>query len=220
MKKIIKNILILLSYFLYDAIFIVIAEMFGFNYFKTSRGNQLLFSLITSLIFILFLFCVYRHEIKNEFKDFKENGKKHLKKYVIYYIIGVIAMGLSNLIIQSITKTNLSANEENVRNLIQDYPIYMSIISVITAPIIEEFIFRKSFKNIFKLKYLFIIISGFIFGILHVADFSNISQILLGIPYILMGIDFAYIYYKTDNLFVTLTFHSAHNLVLLIIQLI
>ena len=96
----------------------------------------------------------------------------------------------------------------------------MSIISVITAPIIEEFIFRKSFKNIFKLKYLFIIISGFIFGILHVADFSNISQILLGIPYILMGIDFAYIYYKTDNLFVTLTFHSAHNLVLLIIQLI
>lgn len=220
MKKILKNILVFLSYFLYDAIFIIIADMFGFDYFKASSNKQVLFSTITSFLFIFFLIYVYKDEIKNDIRDFKENGKKHLTKYFIYYVIGVVLMGLSNIIIQKITNINLSGNEEKVRSLIKDFPIYMAIISVITAPITEEIIFRKTFKNIFKLKYLFIIMSGLVFGILHISDFSNIGQILLGIPYIIMGIDFAYIYYKTDNIFVTMTFHTIHNLILLIIQLI
>lgn len=220
MKKIIRNILIFLSYFLYDAVFIIIADSFGFDYFKLSNEKKILFSTITSFLFIIFLIFAYKDEIKKDINDFKENGKKYISKYFIYYVIGAILMGVTNLIIQSITKINLSGNEEQIRDLIKDYPLYMTIISVITAPFIEEIIFRKSLKNIFKLKYLFIVISGFIFGLLHISDFSNTGQILLGIPYIIMGIDFAYIYYKTDNVFTTMTFHIAHNLILLIIQLI
>jgi membrane protease YdiL (CAAX protease family) len=92
--------------------------------------------------------------------------------------------------------------------------------SVIYAPFVEEIIFRKSIKNVIKNPYIFIIISGFLFGILHINDYKNFSEILMGIPYIIMGLDFAYIYHKTNNIFTTMTFHFCHNLILLLIQLI
>ena len=49
---------------------------------------------------------------------------------------------------------------------------------------------------------------------------EGINEILMGIPYIIMGLDFAYIYAKTKNIFTTMTLHSIHNLTLLIIQFI
>ena len=104
MKKIIRNILIFLSYFLYDAVFIIIADSFGFDYFKLSNEKKILFSTITSFLFIIFLIFVYKDEIKKDINDFKENGKKYISKYFTYYVIGVILMGVTNLIIQSITK--------------------------------------------------------------------------------------------------------------------
>ena len=71
-----------------------------------------------------------------------------------------------------------------------------------------------------KNKYVFIILSGLIFGILHISDYTNATEILFGIPYVIMGIDFAYIYYKTDNIFTTMSYHMMHNLILLVIQFI
>ena len=64
--------------------------------------------------------------------------------------------------------------------------------------------------------------SGLIFGLIHVVGTGNegINEILMGIPYIIMGLDFAYIYAKTKNIFTTMTLHSIHNLTLLIIQFI
>ena len=129
-------------------------------------------------------------------------------------------MGISNIILTKITNYNLAGNEMQVREYINKYPLYMIYSSIIFAPLIEELIFRKTIKKIFKYKYLFIIISGLIFGILHISNFKDINEILFSIPYIIMGIDFAYIYYKTDNIFTTISFHLLHNLVLLIIQLI
>ena len=129
-------------------------------------------------------------------------------------------MGISNVFLQHITHLEMSGNEESIRLLINKIPLYMAFSSIIYAPFIEEIIFRKTIKNVIKNKYIFIIISGFVFGIVHVTNYKDLSEILMSIPYIIMGIDFAYIYYKTNNIFTTMTFHLCHNLILFILQLI
>ncbi len=220
MKNIIKNVLIFISYFIYEYVFIALLSCFNIDYYSFSYSNKVLTLFIFYLIYIGFIIVMYKDEIKKDFIDFKNNYKQYLSKYLWVYLVGILLMGISNMIIQSITNLELSGNEENVRLLIKKIPLFMMFSSVIYAPFIEEIIFRKSIKNIINKKYLFIIISGFLFGVLHISDYTNINEILMGIPYMIMGIDFAYIYYKTNNIFTTMTFHLCHNLVLLIIQLL
>ena len=96
----------------------------------------------------------------------------------------------------------------------------MSFSTVIYAPIVEEITFRKIIKNIVDNKYLFVIVSGVMFGMVHLNINPSINDYLMIIPYIIMGLDFAYIYSKTDTIFSTIGFHMLHNLILLIIQFI
>lgn len=220
MKKIIKNILIFISYFIFSYFVIALLQEFNFDITKLSFNKRIIVLGIIDFIYIILMLFIYRKEIIIDIKDFKKNYKEYLSKYVLVYMVGVILMGIINIILTKITKIELSGNEEGIRILIKEVPLYMFFSTVIYAPIIEELIFRKSIRNIFKNKYIFIIISGVIFGVLHISDFSNINEILFGIPYIIMGIDFAYIYYKTNNIFTTMSFHMIHNLLLITIQFI
>ncbi len=217
MRKIIKNILIFILYLMFDGLVVSLFYLFGIDYQKLPFIKKVITVFISNLILIGIIFYFYKDEIKEDFYDFKE--RHNLTKYIGIYLIGVFLMALSNIIIQKITNLEIGGNEETIRKLIKEVPLYIFFSSVIFAPFVEEMIFRKCIRNIINNKYLFIIISGFAFGILHISDF-NINQILMGIPYIIMGIDFAYIYYKTDNIYTTMIFHLCHNLILFIVQLI
>ena len=219
-RKILINIFVFLSYFVYQYLFVFIMAYMNINYFKLSINNKYLCNFIFNSIYILILLFIYRKELKEEAKDYKKNYSNYIKKYFEIYLIGIILMGLSNTLLQKITPTSLSGNEEAVRKLIKLLPVYMTFSTVIFAPIIEEVIFRKTIKNIFGNNVLFVIISGLLFGLLHVTNFKDMNEIIHSIPYIIMGIDFAYIYYKTKNIFTTITFHSFHNLILLLVQFI
>ena len=219
MKRIFKSLLIFLSYFVYDLFFKAILYSLNIDFYSLSIKNKLILSIIFYIIYILTLIFIYRKELREEIKDFKTYYKNYLSKNIIIYLIGILLMGITNIILSRITNQSLAGNESQIRNLIDKYPIYMIFSSVLFAPIIEEFIFRKTIKNIVINKYLFIIISGFIFGIAHITNISDTTELLFSISYIIMGIDFAYIYYKTNNIFTTLTFHMCHNLILIIYQL-
>lgn len=222
MKKIIKNLLILLSYFLYEAIVLIIINALDIDVSKLNFIQKNIYLFVIDIIYLVSLVFIYRKELKEDFKDFKENGAGYIFKYAPLYLLGVILMGITNALLVKVTGIEMSTNEQNVRTLIKYYPLYMSFSSVMYAPIVEELIFRKSIKNLFNDNVLFVLMSGLIFGLIHVVGTGNegINEILMGIPYIIMGLDFAYIYAKTKNIFTTMTLHSIHNLTLLIIQFI
>lgn len=219
-KKIVKNILIFFSYFMYHYIFIAILLMFNINYEDFNIFQRLIFIFVSDIIYVMTIFYLLKDEIIKDLKDFKKKYKYYLSKYFVIYAFGVILMGISNKILYYITRQELSGNETSIRNLLDKYPFYMVFSAVLFAPIVEEIIFRKTVRNVFNKKYLYILMSGLIFGVLHISDYSNFNEILLGIPYIIMGIDFAYIYYKSNNIFTTISLHSIHNLLLVLIQFI
>ena len=65
-----------------------------------------------------------------------------------------------------------------------------------------------------------IIISGLIFGLIHISGDVTINNFLMSIPYMIMGWTFGYIYYESDNIFTTMTLHFVHNTILFILQII
>ena len=215
-KKLILNLSVFIFYFMYTLIPSLVLYIFHLRIYNVLYRS--IYLIIMGLIYIIFITFIYKDELK---KDIKEIRLKTVIKYIPTYMIGLLLMIGSNIIASKITGNTLSQNEINVRETIKIMPLYMCFSSVIFAPFIEEITFRKTFRNIISNGYLFIIISGFIFGLIHISNVGNgFEEFIMIMPYILMGIDLSYIYYKSDNIFTTIIIHSMHNLILLLIQLI
>ncbi|MBQ9023895.1 MAG: CPBP family intramembrane metalloprotease [Bacilli bacterium] len=215
-KKILFNVFIFLFYFIYQLLCILVVDLLKID--LNNNYEKCIYLLITNIIYLIFLIFVYRKELKDDISKLK---LKSIIKYIPIYIIGILLMWISSYIISNITGIETSQNESLVRQYIKILPIYMSFSTVIYAPIVEEITFRKTFRNVIKDNILFVILSGLVFGSVHISITSNsFNDFLMIIPYIIMGIDFSYIYYKSNNIFTTITLHSVHNLILLIVQFI
>ena len=201
---------------------VLLLSILGIDYEELSSIYKIIFLLGCDLSFIGVLFKFYGKTIKKDFKKFfNKKILKNIKLSFDYWIIGLIIMVVSNFIIAIITNGTLASNEEAVRELIDKVPLYMAFQVMIYAPLTEELIFRKSIRDCVKNKYLYILISGFIFGGLHViSSLGNMIDLLYLIPYCSLGFVFAALYYKTNNIFSTIVAHSFHNSLALILYLV
>ena len=154
-------------------------------------------------------------------RNFTKNLITNLETSLKYWLIGFIIMIVSNLVITFILNKGIAGNEQDVRNYIDAFPLFMLFNTVIYAPLTEELTFRKSIKDAISNKWLYIIISGLVFGMLHIASYitTPIDLVYL-IPYGALGISFAMLYYKTDNIFSTISMHAMHNLLAVIVYML
>ena len=128
-------------------------------------------------------------------------------------------MMFSNVVIAMISNGGTAGNQESINKLFEISPLYVYFASVIYAPIVEELVFRKAIRNIIPNGILFILVSGIVFGGLHIIGNVEIwYDLLYLIPYSIPGLIFAYILYKTDNIFVSMGLHFLHNGVLIALQ--
>ena len=79
------------------------------------------------------------------------------------------------------------------------------------------------FKKVIKNKILFVLISGFIFGIMHIFPLSDGVDLTLGImqsiTYVTMGIFLAYSYQKTNNIFTSIGIHFLNNFLSVLVMI-
>ena len=93
--------------------------------------------------------------------------------------------------------------------------------TVIYAPLTEELTFRKSIKDAISSKWFYVITSGLVFGLLHIIGYiKDWTDLIFLIPYSALGIAFALLYHKTDNIYCPMTMHMMHNLIAVITYLI
>lgn len=214
-KEIIKFILIFLLYLLYSDIIIIILTKLGVNIKVLPNNLKIAIMFLINLSLMIMLFIFYRKSIKENLKDLKLNFKSYIKDNFKYYVIGLLIMIISNIIISFFVEGN-STNETLIREYINIMPIYMIFSSCIYAPFTEEMVFRKSLRNCFNNKVLYILLSGLIFGSMHLLSASNLVELVFLVPYSSLGCVFAYMYYKTDNIFVPMTFHMMHNTIIVL----
>lgn len=208
-----KSIGLILLLLYWSSIPIIILMSFGIDYTKFSFIAKIIYMVMCDVIFLLFIMYIYRKDIIRDFKNFfNKDFLKNIGIALTYWLIGVSIMIFSNFIIYYITHGGMAANEESVRELINKAPIYMLFDVAIYAPITEELIFRRSFKDFIEQKYVYIFVSGLVFGGLHIiSSLENITGLLYLIPYGTLGICFAALYKRTDNIFSTISMHALHN---------
>jgi len=94
----------------------------------------------------------------------------------------------------------------------EDIPhVYLFVVAVIVAPIVEEIIFRGYIMNKWIDKYSLkkgIFYSSFLFMLFHVQSFF--------IPQLLLGLLCALVYVKFNNLFYAIFTHSLYNLLVIL----
>lgn len=186
--------------------------IFKINLDNTSTKVIALLNLFPGVVLSLFLFYFYRKDLKEQFKEFKIKYHNIIEEIIKYWGLGLILMMISNILISTFSPVKQAANEVGIREILNSSPVIALISIVIVAPFTEELLFRKSLKDFINNKYLFVIISGFIFGFMHViGSYKNTYDLLFIIPYGVLGGAFALLYHKTDNIYAPIFAHFFHN---------
>lgn len=177
--------------------------------------------LFPNLMVSLILFFMYRKDLKRDFSDLIKNFGKITDTAFKYWFAGFLCMMFSNIIIGLFSPVKIATNEESVRGLILDTPVIAFFFISICAPFMEEVIFRKTFKDSIKNKWLYVIVSGLVFGALHIiGNINSLYDLLYLIPYSSLGFAFALTYYKTNNIFSSISMHFLHNTLIFILYII
>ena len=123
-----------------------------FNIKKITIKNAVVISFISSLIIASILILIYRKDLIKEWKIYKKNLSKNIDIGFKYWLIGLMCMMISNFIISFLLKADQATNEQAVQKMISAMPYLLIVSAGILAPINEEILFRKVFKDNIKNK--------------------------------------------------------------------
>lgn len=184
---------------------------------KAVAGNILL--IFAGVVATGYVVYEFRNNLTKDIDDFKKNFKKYTKKAFSNWVVGFTLMFLANVLLITLLK-GIAPNEEANREMMDSFFAYTVVYVVVLAPIAEELLFRANFKKCFKNKKFFVMVTAFLFGMLHVVtSMENIYDLLYFIPYMALGYAFSKTYIETDNVYPSIMVHMFHNLlsVLLIV---
>ena len=225
-EKIINVFKLLFSFLLFSySSLIIVFVLKRFNIDITNFGllGKTLLNLFLSIFLTIVLILLYYKDVKKDFLEFKVNFRSKvifiLKVFLMFMLIKFLASYVS-VIISDIFNIEVvtSENQSSINEILGQYPILMSLSAVCLAPLYEEILFRLGFKKCINNKWLFIIISGTLFGLIHIfpTDLSLGVALTQSIVYVAMGLLLAYYYQKFNNIFYSVLLHFYNNLLSII----
>ena len=222
LRNMIKGFGVIFLYLIGSALVYDFIGIFGINYNDLNIIVKQIYLILYELLLTLIIVYIYRKDFIPNFKKFMKNIKDFFNKYIRYWFLMLGLMILSNSIITLFTTTMTSENQQTIIDTLGKAPFYTLIVTVLVAPILEELVFRISFRKIFAhTNFLFIIFSGLFFGGMHVlGTLENLVDLLFIIPYSIPGFIFAYLYTKTKNICVPIMLHFIHNGIMMALQLL
>ena len=220
-KKYFKFILTIIIFFSGSLLRMIPAYIFNISENNITPYQSILLTLFSNSIVTIIFIILHLDDLKKDVKEFKNNYSIIIDKAFQIWVIGLIFMAGFNILINYFSPNKIANNEEAIRNMISINPYIMLINTALFAPVIEEITFRKSFRDVFGNTIIFIIISGIVFGSLHViTSVQSVFDYLYLLPYCSLGIAFSYMYYKTNNIFAPIFMHFIHNLIITIMNIL
>ncbi len=215
MAKKIKALSVILLYFLYTSgLYMIPIYITGQSIAVFNKFWLCMYFFVADILLMCILGIIYNKELVSGFKSL---SLTKIEFGIRVWIIGMFIMGISNILITNFSPITTAGNEESVKNALSILPVYMAFSTVIYAPFVEEIVFRQTLRDLFKNNVLFMLAAGFLFGGIHVMDFyTSFYDLLFVIPYGALGVCFAYIYSKTNNLTISMLLHALHNGLLVI----
>lgn len=171
---------------------------------------------IWNFILLFILLFIYRKYLKKDILDFKKNSSKYMIKGIKILVIGLVCYVFANLLVGVLC--SFSGNQNDNFNVMYDtfkaMPMLLIITTIVYYPIVEEIVFKKTFKDIISNKWLFVIITGLLNAGFNIAlSTSSSLSLLYIIPDAIISMSFSYIYYETNNLTTSVLYRSLYNLI-------
>jgi sodium transport system permease protein len=194
-------------------IVLVLSYYFSFMFISLSQYFLLAIMPLTILLVVLVAGLLVRLDFK---ESFKINGFK-LNRLLTYIMIYVCTYIIGNYTLELLTKLfpNMSQNYEIYASALSFDNLGLSILVIAFLPaVFEELLFRGVIFNSFNKRYNFtvgIIVSALLFGVYHM----NWIQ---GVYAFIFGLALAYMYYRSNSIFVPITFHFINNLLATLIS--
>ncbi|MEG2283673.1 MAG: type II CAAX endopeptidase family protein [Bacilli bacterium] len=221
LKYLPKTALVIVIFFSASLFRLIPIKIFAINTSTMSPLISSLLSLFTDICVLIACVSLYFKDLVKDFKALLKNFNSIFDSSFKYWFIGLMVMIISNLLINLLAPNSTAGNEQAVQSMLSSSPLITFICAGLLAPFIEELVFRKAFKDIIKSPWLFILTSGIVFGSLHVVfSLKSIWDLLYIIPYSSLGIAFAYILEKTDNIYSSVMMHLIHNVMLTSISIL
>lgn len=169
--------------------------------------------LIVFYVVILSLMIgVFYKQLIHDFKIFKSYFKEYFVLILKTWGKALVLIMITTIIIQIITHTTQANNQIALQNLFNSNPVFIAILAMFYAPIAEELMFRGTIRKFIKNKKAFILVSGILFGLLHVIDDSKtLAEFSYVIVYSVLGMYLSILYVKTNNLCANIFMHFLQN---------
>ena len=180
-------------------------------------------NIICSILFIITALpcAIYMVEWLNKIYERNINIKKNIKmesKKIFKEILMCIPVIVISICINSFVIIGEPANQISIEKSFNESWIWNSISIIIIGPIIEELIFRFLPYKFIKNKTLYIIVSSVIFAAAHVVSDPNPFYYIW--CYMIKSLYYGYRYYKTKDIWVTISVHSFSNLIAVILMIL
>ena len=205
-KNIIVCTLTVLIYFLWSYLVSGLTSLFNL------QGNiKLWISALIFAILLLIYIIVYHRDLKTSLKnlkkDFLKNNLSSLKIFFLGYSIYFIISTLINVFFPDIFYVN------NTLEGFRTIPVLAIFFMLIYYPIIEELVFKLSFKKIITNKWSFVIITGFLNAFFQVAlSATNTISLIIILSDTIFYMTLSYIYFETDNIFISIFYRMLSNI--------
>jgi membrane protease YdiL (CAAX protease family) len=190
---------------------------------------------IIGIIFIIMISIIYGKDLANDLKKYFAHFEENFKKTLLYlfkiYVITIILTFATYFILGPSYKA--TGNYSVILNTFKYFPFYIVFVTVIYSPYVEEIIFRKSFSCALNNKYIFIALSGILYGLFHLSSDLNLSMFINNFsfpillesliavsPEILFGCILSYVYVKERNIGFTIMIKFIYNVLATILAII
>ena len=200
----------------------VILLYFIWPYFMNALVNManihgelaLYMQLIADFLLLGLIVFIYYNSIKEDFKKLKTNFKKVALKSLAIFAIGLVLYTITSIIIVTLFPNIESDNTNSLLNIFDNQPILLFISTIFYYPIIEELVFKKTFKDIINNKWAFVIITAILNASFEVLlSYNNLINIVNIIPSFILYATYSYMYYERDSIVVPIAYRMLYNLI-------
>lgn len=217
--KLIKTLLVFISYLLYSNVISVVLSTFKIT-------NATMLSFLADLIFLICIVFAYRDNLKKDFENLKKDYK--ISSIIKTIIIWVVIIFVFNILMGALTEMiypNMATDDNTnaMSTLFKTSMSYSLFKTMIFAVVAEELLYRESISDVVKNKYIFIVISSIVYTIMNFIFVGFESDIIVMdiLSYFLPALLFSTAYVKNNNnIIILMLIKFTYNLIPTIIYLL
>ena len=191
----------------YFLIMLVIPEFIASAH-AVSDTFALYYEIFTYASLIAGSIIVFGRRLRRDFRALCDDWRAYVRWFfpragIIYLIYFGVAL----------VSTLLGGKQSENQIALTDLSIwFMAPMACLYAPLVEECVFRGAVRRFISHDWVYIIVSGLLFGLIHVVgEASLLDAVVLSLPYCAIGCGAAYLYTQSGNMFTNISYHFLHN---------